>query len=136
MPVRHTYFNASDNLGQYAADQCKRQAMMVFEVYADDRFCDEPLYVFDAEADSYGLDPWRIVTLDKYMPGHAPVFTKPFLLESAAGTRAKAVAPVFVVFVAKKTLTRLKIEIPESVMDEFHRTRDFGKAMKGRQING
>jgi hypothetical protein len=57
--IPHIYVNASDDPGAYAADQCGLQAVTV--AFAYEHLCNRPLWMFNAEAKSYGLDPWIIV---------------------------------------------------------------------------
>jgi hypothetical protein len=63
--IKHTYVDASDDPGAYAADQCGRQA--VTAEWAFENLVDETLYIYltdDAHGDC-GLDPW--ITIDAGM---------------------------------------------------------------------
>lgn len=56
--VPHLYFNASDNLAQYMADQIGRQEVTV-DWYLD-HMIDAPLFRWTSDEDAdLGLDPWR-----------------------------------------------------------------------------
>lgn len=130
--VRHTYFNATDNLAQYEADRCGRQAITIADYFADDRLCDLAVWTFNVKNHELGLEPWRDVgsaaLLDRWVPGKAPDPAKPYLIGD------RSVGPDHVLFVQKRDLIALGFQIPESVMDEFHRTRDFRTAMRQRVV--
>lgn len=108
MPIPHKYVNASDNIAQYRADQCGRQAITVAEYFDHDWMADLTVYSFSVEDDEMGLDPWRIVDLDRYMPGREPNPDKPYIMSNASGTRSWDVAGDRVVFVSAAKLMAAK----------------------------
>lgn len=104
--VTHQYLDASDNLAQYAADSCLRQA--VTAAFAYEHLVDENVYLFSAEADALGLEPW---TLLQGMDKSSRDEPKPYFLEyGRAGSLP--VAADFQVFVSLKTLARLGHVLP------------------------
>ena len=54
--IPHTYVNANDNPGAYAADLCERQAVTVR--FACDNLTDLPVWFYSKDADDMGMDPW------------------------------------------------------------------------------
>lgn len=65
--IKHTYVNASDDPGAYAADQCNRQA--VTAQFAWDNLCDKPIWLYSQEAADMGLDPWTLCNgMDREIP--------------------------------------------------------------------
>lgn len=134
MPVAHCYLNGSDNPAQYCADYVGRQAISVAEYFTSNVFVDNgmTLYRFDPDADVYGNDPWRIVTLDQYMPGRAPDPTKPFIVENASGTRTFDVSGDYQVFVSKRDLERAGVAVPEKTVPNPHVGKTFRDNGTGR----
>lgn len=58
--IPHTYKLASDDIGFWEADRCNRQA--VTAAFAYEHLCDQPVYLFNAEAAKMGLDPWTLLS--------------------------------------------------------------------------
>src|SRR4029077_9442793 len=91
--IRHDYRLASENPGQYRADECRRQAVTAQWLWEHP---DTTGWIYDKEADDFGLDYWReIVGVD------CLVDNSKIILETGR-TGERLVDPTFQVFVSRK----------------------------------
>lgn len=57
--IRYDYMNASDNIPQWLAEQCNRQAVTIEYYY--NNLVDCPAWTFNNAWHSQGLDPWLCI---------------------------------------------------------------------------
>jgi hypothetical protein len=97
--IPHCYIDASDDPAAYAADQANRQAVTI--AYAYEHLCDETVWVFNAEAEEMGLEPWRMVSgVDRRTDGSAYIV-------QWGSTAEKEVPADFRVYAQRRDLHRL-----------------------------
>lgn len=94
--INHAFIDASEQPGQFAAEECNRQAVTVRWLFEHP---DAQGYIYSKDNDDLGLDPWRMIDgTDKSTRDE-----RYFLDFGRASTRA--VASDFVVYVSRKDVS-------------------------------